>query len=674
MLTGVPVVFESLITKKDRINRLDIDFDDGFVVTLTGSEILAPYFSQIYDVIGFKTIKFTAYTYTSPIPIVGTFPNIVQIVNEYDQVSPSEYRSSVEPINLPWRTAPTVGFNDWAVEDNINSCFKKFYENLDYLETRGRYYPATFSDYFGYLGATPTPTNVLTACEIWTWDDLDPFTSTLPYTVTWSQTFSAQNTVESGPLFNCSTWQIQECGSVGTNPRCEGIGDEAASTCLYWNWRDRDNRFGPIEEVTWSQTVSGGRYQKFWYFEPCPNSLIVPCNEGIWNVNIPELDTYYDPIRTLRIQSKCIYSSIVSKNNNLFLTKKTEINLLSSDHTATLYNSLLTIDDIQRFVDIKSICLDSNNRIYVLDKTLSQVAAYTQDINSPLVPLDLYVTWGGYGSASSKTKFTDPNDLHIDNLDNVWVCDTGNFCIKHYSNSGTWVNTITDDSLKLNPPLSLCTDSQQNVHVLTNKEIRIYTYTGTFLYSYDYKQYATTEPRKIAASFNKEIIYVGFASQVIKFFKNGVFAGYILSNKTGVNNITDLYHDEYRNLLITTDDKILKYPDIMTLRRNKGILPSTYWSLEDLYIHKEEYVQNWVYTKSFERLWDNIELFRSTLLFTDYGCKKYAPFIHGKEKMTIGQNEIVTASTINRVLGYLWDNFYTLINYFDPSCIDILQE
>ena len=110
----------------------------------------------------------------------------------------------------------------------------------------------------------------------------------------------------------------------------------------------------------------------------------------------------------------------------------------------------------------------------------------------------------------------------------------------------------------------------------------------------------------------------------------------------------------------------------MTIKRLKGTLPSNYWSLDDILIHKEEYIQNWVYTKSFQRMWDNIEIFRNTLLFDSTTCKGYKPPVHGKEKMIIGQNEIVTSTVINRVLGYLWDNFNTLLDYFDPSCTEPL--
>jgi hypothetical protein len=313
--------------------------------------------------------------------------------------------------------------------------------------------------------------------------------------------------------------------------------------------------------------------------------------------------------------------------------------------------------------------MDSQNKIYVLDSILSQVGVYTYEPDTPGDDWVLFTNWGGYGTAISTNQFSNPNDIHIDQLDNVWVTDTGNSCVKHFSNTGTWINTIIDDELKLNAPLSVAVDSQKYVHILTNKEIRVYDYSGNYIRNYSYSEYVSNSaPIKINTSYNREIIYFALTKQVVKFFRNGVFAGYIIKEKENLPPITGLYQDEYRNLLITAGDRILKYPDLMTQKLIKGKTP-VFWSLNDILINKEEYVQNWVYTRSFQRMWDNIEMTRNTLLYDNTNpCKTYKAPLYGKEKMIIGQNEIVTSTVINRVLSYLWENYKTLIDYFDPNC------
>jgi hypothetical protein len=96
--------------------------------------------------------------------------------------------------------------------------------------------------------------------------------------------------------------------------------------------------------------------------------------------------------------------------------------------------------------------------------------------------------------------------------------------------------------------------------------------------------------------------------------------------------------------------------------------PNLFWKLSDLLIHKEEYIQPWVYLKSFHRLWDNIELFRNSLFYEAEGCKSYKPPVYQKEDIVIGQNEIVSNAVINRISAQLWANLETMFDYFDPDC------
>ena len=148
-----------------------------------------------------------------------------------------------------------------------------------------------------------------------------------------------------------------------------------------------------------------------------------------------------------------------------------------------------------------------------------------------------------------------------------------------------------------------------------------------------------------------------------------MFTGYILNNRQDVSNINCIYHDEFRNLIIGTNDKIIKFADLMTIQKLKGSSPNRYWTLDEINIDEDEYVQNWVYTRAFQRLWDNIEIFRNSLYYKNTDpCKMYIPPVYNKDKINIGQNELVTSTVINRLLGYLWVNFSSIVKYFDPSC------
>jgi len=662
ILTNTNVTFENLITNTSLITSLVVNFDDNKVLNLTGEDIKAP-FSVTYDVIGLKTIQITAYTNYSSNPVIATFPNIVEVLDRYEQVSPSEYRTPNTPIELPWPNKPGVGSNDWVVADNINHWFEKLFDNLNYLEARSRVYPSSYSEYFGYLGAEPTSFGGLTACETWTWEDLDCFNTSLPYDVTWRDVLSAETPDDSGRFFNegCSTWQAYNCTSKQIDPVCFGLYD------LKWSWRSR-KKGNTLTPVTWTQTKPLSVYEKKWMFQQSDVQPIIVCAQSKWQVNIPGIDTFYNTIANLNTQLRCIFYGVASKNNLLYLTQKNTLRLYDATRDATFFDYLDTIDDVVGFSNIKNVCLDSIGKIYILDNILSQVAVYTYERDTPGDNFKPFTIWGGFGTAASNSKFSNPNDIHIDQLDNVWVTDTGNNCVKHYSNTGTWIRTITDDNLKAETPLSTAIDSLQNVHILTTKSIRVYSYIGEFLFSYEYKNDSSAIPQKINASHNREVIYLALNTQVLKYFRNGIFFAYIFEDGEYGSNITSVFQDEYRNVLVTADDKVLKFPDLMLIRRQKGVLPNNFWKLEDILIHKEEYIQNWVYTKAFQRMWDNIEIFRNTIFFENNYCKGYRPPVHNKDKLTIGQNEIVTSTAVNRSLGYLWDNFTTMIDYFNPDC------
>jgi hypothetical protein len=663
VLTGTNVFFENLITNINAVASIFINFDNNKTLFLTGSDVKNS-FNISYENVGSKTLLITVNTNYTDVPITTTFTDIVKVVAEYDDVSPTEYRSTNTPIELPWPNKPVFGSNDWVVEDNINNWFIKFQDNLNYLESRARIYPGTFTEYFGYFGVQPAPGPV-SACTPWTWEDLDCFNTSLPYEVTWRDVLSAEDPFDQDGIFvqqECGTWQTSECSFSAINPTCYGLHD------VNWSWRQRKKR-SSLKPIKWKETKLNNVYQKRWYFEITDSQFLTVCNRSVWNVNIPGLNTYYDPIAYSFVQPRCIYYGIASQNNKLYIAQKNTIKLFDLNQTANFIDYEDTTDGVVRFSNIKNICLDSAGKIYILDNILSKVSVYTYKRETPGDDFKPFVEWGGFGTAASQYKFSFPNDIHIDQLDNVWVTDTGNNCVKHYSNTGTWLKTIVDDNLKQNTPLSTAVDSLNNVHILTKTDIRVYNYNGEYLFNYSYKEQSSAEPRRINTSYNREVIYLALDTQVLKYFRNGVFFGYIIEEKENVFNITSVYQDEFRNLLITTNDKILKYPDLMSIKRLKGILPTAYWSIEDILIHKEEYVQSWVYTKAFQRMWDNIEIFRNTLLFENTSvCKSYKPPLHGKDKMIIGQNEIVTSTVVNRVLSYLWDNLTSLLDYFDPNC------
>lgn len=663
VLTGIPIKFENITTAFSTLCSLTATFNDETPDIILNRPNINESLYVTFSSLGQKSITVTGTVFYEDALVIINLPNIVNVIAEYDQVEPTAYRSTFTPLELPYPNKIEIGANDWAVADVFNSCIEKFYKNLEYLETRGKIYNGSYSDYFGWLGPLPlTIAPTITTCPIYMWQELNcetlyTFDGPIEQTgTTWRDALSTDTFV--GDFAPCATWLQQTCSTRKVSPGC------FQKYCTTWQWKTRKQANTDLP-ITWKQTKCDEVYEKKWYFEPCDVAPPVVCDEGFWNVNIPKLDTYYDPMGNCQVQQPCNYYGVYSHNNILYVAQKTQVKVLSSDYQATPITQLNLFDEVTSFNNIKNICLDSLGRVIVLDGDLLQVGVYT--LNG--VVWESFISWGGVGTTNSRSKFLNPNDIHIDSKDRIWVTDTGNKCIKVFSNTGSWIATIKNEEFDETPPLSVCVDSQNNIHVLTSKQISVYDIDGNVLYSYDYKTYVTGNAVRINTSYNKEIIYLCTSTQVVKFFRNGKFNGYIIDSKACVNNITSIFQDEFRNLLITSNDKVLKYPDLMTLINLKGVLPDYYWPLEELYIHPEEYIQNWVYNKSLQRLWDCIEIFRSTILFNSLdGCKCYSAPIYQKEDIVVGQNEIVTSTVINRCFGYLWENFMTFVNYFNPSC------
>lgn len=675
VLTGSKVNFQNLSLGFNNIKDIQIDFDNGSILTLIGDNVYNN-FNTEYFIPGYKTLTVTI-NYNNGGTLIEKYKNILNVVAEYDTVDPENYKTPKTELTLPWPNKPYIAPNEWVTENNINSIIKKFYENLEYLETRSRTYYDDPVEFYGWLG-TPPPGPLTFACPVWAWEDVECLTTSVTSSsafeiVTWEDVECLDTNIPeitaNGRLAECAPWEShlrKSSISSSYNPDCFG------RHCVEWKWKSRRS-INQLNLIQWSKTKFGEVYEKRWYSEPCitlEGDVVtgLNCNDGYWQVNIPKINESFNPITQCVDNPVCSYRNITTLNDLIVVALPTQIKVLSSEYDPSFIASKRTIDDFFAFKDIRNIEFDSNGRFFVLDGSLNRVVAYDFDI-SQTTPWVKILDWGGFGSSNSRNKYSSPNDIHIDTYDNIWIADTGNNCIKHYTNTGTWIQTIKYSEFIDNTPTSVVVDGQSRVHALVNNKVIVFSYTGDYLFEYTLNEFLNTPSLRLSVNQNREIIYVVSLNSVGKYFRNGAFAGYIVQNKSCAQNITSVHQDQYRNVLVTSGEKILKYVDPMRTKQLKGPLPNSYWSLNDLLIHKDEYIQDWVYNKTFQRLWDNIELFRRSLVFELDNCQQYIPPGYSKDKISIGQNEVVTAAAVNRVISYLWVNLSSVIAYFDPACL-----
>jgi len=351
---------------------------------------------------------------------------------------------------------------------------------------------------------------------------------------------------------------------------------------------------------------------------------------------------------------------IETVENSTVLCTSTALYAISADEALTLLATPLTgFDSFYQFQDIKNIARNSEGDIYLLDSVLNRVGVYSLSAGV----FTLLYDWGTFGGPSAKRAFNAPNDLHVDRDDYVYVADTGNKCVKAFSNSGSWVNTYYLDEA----PISVAVDSQSQIHVLLSSKVVVLNRDGTTAFEYPLMSEGA---QRIDSNYVREVFYVVYPTKIEKYFRTGAYMGLLFEERSRLKNLKAVSQDSFRNLTVSNNGTLMYFVDRMMVQRNCGEISPLYWSMNDIYVHKNEYVQNWVYNKCFSRLYDCVEMLRNSLFFDDSTiCKKYVPAIYTKEQCLINQNEMVYSVVVNKALGNIWANLMTLIPYFDPHCI-----
>ena len=318
------------------------------------------------------------------------------------------------------------------------------------------------------------------------------------------------------------------------------------------------------------------------------------------------------------------------------------------------------------------MALSKESLLYVLDSEIPRVSVFNVRPNDAIL---LSQHWGKLGSAANPYGFKNPKDLHITKDLEIIIVDTGNKCLKTYTSSGKHKNTFIDDRFQESPPLSVSTDSLGNFHILLEDKVLIYDANQTFVKEYLLPS-SVVEPKRISFSYNGEISYITHKNGIVKFFRNGMLYGHFINNlkcKNGeiLTGFNDVLQDSTHNLYICVKDKVLKYADRMKFIENSSLNKELYWDLSEILINKNEYIQHTTYVKAFQKLWDNMELLRTSLTFVDEAQAKLIgkPAIK-KEDLIIGQNELVVNSVINRLSTQLWTNLESLVSYITPKTVE----
>jgi len=359
-------------------------------------------------------------------------------------------------------------------------------------------------------------------------------------------------------------------------------------------------------------------------------------------------------------------NDFVNINDRLYVANDASVMVLSSDSSATQIGETLTqkaIDD--PFISIKSIAVDSDSNVFVLDNPKNRIIKFSFNENRTTQWKSL-IEWGGLGGLPAKTKFNNPNEIKIVN-DNVYVVDKGNHCIKKYTNSGAWLNTYSDSNI-INP-ISVAISSENKMYVLMADYIVVLNSDGDYLTSFAYESYGAT-PKKIVTSRDGGFIYVCVNDRIIKLTPDGDLSGTFALNDKLIS-YNSCYHDANRNFYIASNNAVYWYSEIIEVINLKSSTTGYAWPLSASYINKDEYVQDWVYGYAFARYWDNLELFRrsitgkpqitqtqpgvSALTVRNLTPDEILTFNYNKSAIYVGVNEFNSAPVVNRCIEQLYN-------------------
>ena len=162
---------------------------------------------------------------------------------------------------------------------------------------------------------------------------------------------------------------------------------------------------------------------------------------------------------------------------------------------------------------------------------------------------------------------------------------------------------------------------------------------------------------------------------------NGVYIGYFKPIYTPYVDSLCCIEQFDRNILIGDRRAIYNTIDFISLKNILTPIDELEWKLDDILIQDNDLVQDWVYNTVFNRLRDNFELYvknlHSKYVFDiDINGRVIANIIQMPtaelpvlifDQSQIGQNELVFADVLNRVLKQMYENQEAILTSIEST-------
>lgn len=363
-------------------------------------------------------------------------------------------------------------------------------------------------------------------------------------------------------------------------------------------------------------------------------------------------------------------------------------------------------DDV--FTDIKAISVDSNGYTWVLDDvgTHTKIGVFEYDVN-----WSFKSSWN-VTNTSSKKYIQNPTDLKIKDGAVYISCDSasvsGGVEIRVFNEVGSYMGSMSYSDLTSIESIAITTD-----YIIALSDNKLYKFDMDYsfvevidltesIFTYDYENQSYNET-VISGIFNNAtgVFFYGIAgNQVYKFGQSGN----ILESfgKTAVNyinstigdsdsdyypekNITGIFHDEEFNLYVSSDYDVVRYYDRAEvfdrlLDDLSFSIDDCVWETDQLDVGPDENATAWVYNRVFDRIIDNLNIFRLALkgpqalistntfeyvVTSNFKPSEYVPLDYEKGDIAIGINELHCEASLNRCIRQIHECFDTCLGYIN---------
>lgn len=361
----------------------------------------------------------------------------------------------------------------------------------------------------------------------------------------------------------------------------------------------------------------------------------------------------------------------------IYLTSDTTVSVYTVAATPAFVTSFECSDINETLTTISSMGVTSDGKICMMDSDVRKIIVINPYNPSSQSSLTYYSEWGGFGGVTAISKFRNPNDLYIDSDNYIYIADTGNKCVKKYTDTGAWLDTfiIEDESIGLDNTtgiISVCVDYNGDLQVLT--PLKVFVFNQTDKTSFSYILSKSDIPTSIRPMENSGFVFITYPEEILKLSTEGKWFGEF-SDGLSIG-YKSLVHIE-NTLYVTNENLVSRFTDYNRYLYAIGeTFANHLWSSNECNVDKDENIQDWVMNRCFHRVFDNIEIVKRCLLgkfelfqrsvngitqdevvIADFTASELSELdLNSKGDIYIGINELVTSAVINRCLKMLNDN------------------